>query len=416
MKRQLEALMAHPTVAHLLRAQTRFGNRMGNQFAAAITYFSVLALVPIMMFAFSLLGMILTTLRPEWLGLVTDEIVNVLSAEGGGQQIANLITDYLKNWRAVGLFGLVSLFYAGSGWVGNLRGAVNAMWRPEFEYVEDKRNIVMATLANMGVLLLMLVGVLVTFSFSLGGTALSDLLIRTLKLDNLPGGSFLLRLATWAMTFISAWLLFVIMFVLLPSNHRLTKPKLAGAALAALFFTVLQIGAGALIGIFQNNKAASLFGPVIVLMLFMNLFARVTLLIASWIATSRQPAVAFHYNKCDEPLRHRDDTVTAEDHWEKAEEERREQAAEADLAVRRDQIPSVHTIARPRRHEPYRPKIVTLEEYPHPDPERMVSEPVAAKSVKVGMRAGWLAGTATGLGVGALGAAGLAALRRALKR
>ena len=50
----LDRLKAKPWVAHLLRAVERFNNRLGTQFAAAITYFSVLALVPIMLFAFSI--------------------------------------------------------------------------------------------------------------------------------------------------------------------------------------------------------------------------------------------------------------------------------------------------------------------------------------------------------------------------
>ena len=42
-----------PMVAHLLRATERFNDRLGNQFGAAITYFSFLSLIPIMMVAFA---------------------------------------------------------------------------------------------------------------------------------------------------------------------------------------------------------------------------------------------------------------------------------------------------------------------------------------------------------------------------
>lgn len=41
----------------------RFTARLGNQFAAAMSYFSVLSLVPILMFGFSMLGLTLTVLR-----------------------------------------------------------------------------------------------------------------------------------------------------------------------------------------------------------------------------------------------------------------------------------------------------------------------------------------------------------------
>ena len=61
----MKRVMAWPWVAHLLRAIDRFSSRLGNQFAAAITYFSVLAIVPVLMIAFSILGLTIEVLRPD---------------------------------------------------------------------------------------------------------------------------------------------------------------------------------------------------------------------------------------------------------------------------------------------------------------------------------------------------------------
>ena len=41
---------AIPSVAHIIRAVDRFNDRLGSQFGAAITYFSFLSLIPILMF------------------------------------------------------------------------------------------------------------------------------------------------------------------------------------------------------------------------------------------------------------------------------------------------------------------------------------------------------------------------------
>ena len=65
-----EVFSQRPFVAHLLRAVDRFNVRGGVQLAAAIAYFSVLSLVPILMLAFSGLGLTLTVLRPEALGQI----------------------------------------------------------------------------------------------------------------------------------------------------------------------------------------------------------------------------------------------------------------------------------------------------------------------------------------------------------
>ncbi len=95
MKEWLERLKNKPWVAHLLRAVERFTNRLGNQFGAAITYFSVVALVPILLFAFAVLGFVLTVLRPD----LIDDVVGIFSDAvgtldpGTQQQLVALVSD-----------------------------------------------------------------------------------------------------------------------------------------------------------------------------------------------------------------------------------------------------------------------------------------------------------------------------------
>ena len=60
-----------PAIAHVLRAVERFNNRLGCQFGAAITYFSVLAIIPIMLSLARPLGFVLTVLRPDLIDDVT---------------------------------------------------------------------------------------------------------------------------------------------------------------------------------------------------------------------------------------------------------------------------------------------------------------------------------------------------------
>ncbi|GAE79235.1 hypothetical protein JCM18920_791 [Cutibacterium acnes JCM 18920] len=45
MKDTITAIMKRHSIAHLLRAHTRFNRRLGNHFAASITYFTVLAII-----------------------------------------------------------------------------------------------------------------------------------------------------------------------------------------------------------------------------------------------------------------------------------------------------------------------------------------------------------------------------------
>ena len=56
--------------------------------------------------------------------------------------------------------------------------------------------------------------------------------------------------------------------------------------MGSIALVALQYLASFLISAFRGNAAAAIFGPVIVLMLFFNIFAQLILFIAAWIATS----------------------------------------------------------------------------------------------------------------------------------
>ena len=87
-------LTARPAIAHLIRAMSRFGARLGNQFGAAITYFLVLAMIPTLMFAFSALGFFLDVVRPELVDTVNDYIESSL---GSSDEMAAMLTNFISN-------------------------------------------------------------------------------------------------------------------------------------------------------------------------------------------------------------------------------------------------------------------------------------------------------------------------------
>ena len=61
----------HAWLDHLVRAEERYTERHGDHYAAAITYFSVLALVPLLMVAFALVALVLLS-NPELLARLKD--------------------------------------------------------------------------------------------------------------------------------------------------------------------------------------------------------------------------------------------------------------------------------------------------------------------------------------------------------
>lgn len=285
----VKRVMALRWVAHLLRAVTRFTSRLGNQFAAAITYFSVLAIIPILMFAFAILGLTVEVLRPDLAQTLVTEIAERLQSASGAKTIADTLVDTLRNWRGVGIVALLAAAYAGTGWVGNMRQAVNAMWHPIGITPTGAAGIV-GWLSALGKNLLILLGLIVlgalTVGVSLSVTAAQSLVLGWLGL----GGSWVARaltvLAGLVISLLVGWALFVYLYWILPSDRGHVRDIARGALFGSVGLAALQYFAGFLNGIFAQNKAALIFGPVIVLMLSLNVFATLVMLGAAWTATT----------------------------------------------------------------------------------------------------------------------------------
>ena len=285
-------------VPHLLRAVERYFARLGTEFAAAITYFSVLAVIPILLFLFSLAGLFLTVLRPELLVPVADAVADAVGSADPTtrQQILALISRTLGDWRATSVVTLLTAVYSGAGWMGNLKNAVRAQWRPEFDLqTQAGGGIVVATLKGYAVNLLQLVALVlamvITFGLASVSTSLADTVLAALGLTDVGWLEPVLRLVPVVFSVAAGFVLFLYLYTVLPETREPAAVVRRGALAGAVGLGVLQYLSTFLIGRFSSNPAFAVFGSVIALMLFFNLFARLILFVAAWIATARHPAV-----------------------------------------------------------------------------------------------------------------------------
>lgn len=284
----LEKLKSVPWIAHIFAMLERFGQRLGAQFAAAITYFSVLSIVPVLMVAFAGLGMTLTVFVPDLLDQVKGSITDAVSGQGDlGDQINAIVDQAFNSWQAVGIIGLLTALWSGANWVRNIRSAVRGMMRPSFDMSEDVSNIVVETLKNLAILLGLFVLIGLTMAMSTVATAARDLVGGLLGLDTIPGGGVLLSLVPMLGTLLAGFALFCFLFWVFPEERVPVPVLLRGAAIGAVGLTLLQLLTGLLVGAFSGNPAAAVFGSVIVVMLYFNLLATLILMVAAWIATHR---------------------------------------------------------------------------------------------------------------------------------
>lgn len=311
-----------PWSAHLIRANDRFQNRMGNQLAGGITYFSVLTMIPALMFAFSFLGWMLTVFKPEWLVTMTNRAVQEVGTVAGGATAIKLILRALNEWQTVLAFGLLSAAYSGSGWMGNLRGAVRAQWRPEFDWSPPGRNWLVERFVNLLYFLTLIAALAIFFTLVTVSGNFADRMVDWLGITRTPGVAGSLQVLAMVTTVLLSTLLFWFLYHVLPQYQAPLKDMLKGSLGAGVAMTLLLYGTTSLIAWFSRSVSFVVFGNIILVMLFFNMFARLILFGAAWIATSYQPAVPRKYSEVDLPLRRRSDLMTVPGHWEAAEAER----------------------------------------------------------------------------------------------
>jgi membrane protein len=265
---------------HLIRANEAFTERYGNQFAAAITYFSVLSLFPLLMIAFAVAGFVLSA-QPELLNELKEGISKAVPGSLGGT-INQVVTTALDSKGTVGVIGLLAALYSGIGWMTNLRDALTAQWGHERKSLP----LVTTTLKDLVALISLGLALVVSFGLTAAGTGLGNLLLRLVGLDGESWARFLLFIATLVLSVIANWLVFLWVLTRLPREKVIVRSALKGAMAAAIGFELLkQLGAIYLSGV-TSSPTGAIFGPIIGLLVFANLVARFLLLVTAWTATA----------------------------------------------------------------------------------------------------------------------------------
>ena len=201
------------------------------RFSAALAYYSIFAMAPLLIIAISVAGLIFGEEAAR--GQIYDQINGLLGPKGAAeiQTLIQASSDTGKSLLAMAL-GLITLLIAASGVFGQLKDALNSIWG--------------VMLKPGGGILATVKGYLLSFSMVL---AIGFLLIISLLLSaalqavngfmsgHLPFPSFALPL-TAVVSFIVLVLLFGLIFKVLPDVEIGWKDVWIGAAFTAALFTI----------------------------------------------------------------------------------------------------------------------------------------------------------------------------------
>ena len=278
---------AIPAVAHFIRALDRFNDRLGSQFGAAITYFSFLSLIPILMVSFAAVGFVLAS-NQDLLTDIINKIVSSISDPTLATTLKNTVNTAIQQRATVGITGLLLALYSGLNWMGNLREAIRAQSRDVWERKpDDKEKIWKRYIRDFLSLTGLMLALVITLSLTSVAGSAQAMIVSALGLDGIDWLRPALTIIATSISVMANYLLFLWIFWILPRHKPRKKALFRGTLLAAIGFEVIKFVMTLTLPKLATSPSGAAFGSVLGLMAFFYFFARLTLFCAAWIATAK---------------------------------------------------------------------------------------------------------------------------------
>lgn len=284
---------------HLSRTGERYFQQRGNHFAAAVTFFSVLTAVPLLMVAFGAAGFVLwlnPTLLDDLRDAITAAVPGALS-----DAVIPFIDEAIAQRNAVAGLGLLAALWSGIWWTSNLREAVSAQWalpavRPTSvaRFWHDLRVLVILGGTLLG-----------SISISVLATGALDIALVRLGLADGGVGTLAPPAAAAVLGLGTGFLVFYWILTRLPRTAVPRRGVVRAALVGAVGFEVLKQVTALSIDSVSGTPGGAVFGPLLGLLLFCYLVSRFALLVSAWAATARGnelPAAPFEPASPPEPV------------------------------------------------------------------------------------------------------------------
>ncbi len=265
---------------HLTRAATRYFEQRGNHFAAAITFFTILSVVPLLMIAFAAVGYVLTfspALLAELESSIAASVPPVVA-----ETIEPIVEVAIAQRNTVAGFGLLAALYAGIWWMSNLREAVSAQWGlPALSPAALQRLLYdLIALVGLGTAL---IGSFALTTLTTGAVATGLALVG---LADHEGTRVLLAVVGVLASLATDWAIFVWAIARLPRAPVPFRSVVKAALLGAIGFEVLKQGMTVYLNAVSGSPGGAVFGSLLGLMLFAYVVARFVLFVTAWAATA----------------------------------------------------------------------------------------------------------------------------------
>ncbi|SEH91923.1 membrane protein [Mycolicibacterium rutilum] len=267
---------------HVMRAQGRYNDSKGDFYAAGITYFTIFALFPLLMVGFAVAGFVLAS-QPDLLAELQERIRAAVSGDFA-TQLVELMDSAIESRTSVGVIGLLTAGWAGLGWMANLREALSQMWGLQRR---ETAGFVRTKLSDLTAIVGLLLAIAATIALTvLSSSGLARSVVEWVGLGEVPGVSIVLRMISLAMSVAVSWVLFTWIIARLPRESISFRSAIRAGLLAAVAFEVFKQVASIYLRSVVTGPAGATFGPVLGLMVFAYITARLILFATAWAATT----------------------------------------------------------------------------------------------------------------------------------
>lgn len=269
-----------PGLDHLLTAASRYQDSRGDFFAAGATYFSILALFPLLMVGFAVAGYVFVA-SP---GLLQDAKRQIADSVSGsmGSQLTDLMDQAIASRASIGVIGLLLAVYSGLGWMANLRNALTVQWGPP----PTAQSFLRTKIGDLGALLGLFLALAASFALSaLAGSGLTQWVLDSIGLGDVPGASVVVRVVSIAVSAAASTLLFTWVIARLPRVALPLANAVRAGLLTAVAFEIFKAVATVYLRSVVSGPAGATFGPIIGIMVFAFFTTRIVLFATAWAAT-----------------------------------------------------------------------------------------------------------------------------------
>jgi membrane protein len=198
-----------------------FSDGQGALLSGSMAYYTFLSLLPLLMIA----GFVLGTITKGDPG-AQDTLIRGVERLFPGVEGQDLLDQLIRSRVAFGVFGVVTVSYAGSGFVGALTAALNRMWA-----VPQGRNPVGQKVINLFAVVLL--------AIVLMGSVAVTLWVGSFTEATLGRGAAL-GLLDWVASPLSMFLVLLLLYWLLPARRLSPASQMPGALIGAVVIDGLK--------------------------------------------------------------------------------------------------------------------------------------------------------------------------------